>query len=44
MSLSRFIREHHREIIDRFEAFARTLGSITDDMSAVELRDHAEDF
>jgi hypothetical protein len=36
MSLSRFIRDHHHEIIDGFEAFARTLGPITADMSGVE--------
>lgn len=44
MSLSRFIRDHHHEIIDGFEAFARTLGPITADMSGVELRDHAEEL
>ena len=44
MSLSVFIRQHHREIIDRFEAFARTLGPVTADMSAAQLRDHAEEL
>ena len=44
MSLSEFIRHHHREIIDRFEAFARTLGPVTAHMSAVQLRDHAEEL
>ena len=44
MSLSEFIRHHHREIIDRFEEFARTLGPVTADMSAVQLRDHAEEL
>lgn len=44
MSLSDFVRDHHREIIEQFEAFARTLGPISADMTSHELRDHAEEL
>jgi signal transduction histidine kinase len=44
MSLSAFIRDHHEEIISEFAVFARTLMPPGVDMSAAELRDHAEEI
>jgi signal transduction histidine kinase len=44
MSLSAFIRTHHEEIIREFAAFAKTLMPSGVEMTAAELRDHAEDI
>jgi hypothetical protein len=44
MSLSAFIHGHHREIIDEFAAFARTLMPVDSHMTESELRDHAEEM
>jgi signal transduction histidine kinase len=44
MPLVDFIREHAREIIDQFEAFARTVAPTSMLMTAAELRDHAQEL
>ena len=44
MALSGFIREHGEEIIDAFEAFARTLMPAGVNMVPTELRDHAKEM
>lgn len=44
MALSDFIREHGGEIIDAFEAFARTLMPPGVNMVPTELRDHAKEM
>jgi len=44
MALSEFIRGHHHEIIGEFEEFARTLIPPGANMTAAELRDHAEEM
>lgn len=44
MALDGFIRDHHSEIIDEFETFARTLMPPGSNMTDVELRDHAEEM
>jgi signal transduction histidine kinase len=42
--LSDFVRTHHTEIIDQFEAFASTFESVASVMTSAELRDHAEEL
>jgi hypothetical protein len=44
MPLIDFIRTHDREIIDQFEAFARTLVPDTSPMTVAEFRDHAQEL
>ena len=44
MTLSDFIRQNHRDIIDQFAAFARTLMPSNTPMSEKDLRDHSEDL
>ena len=44
MALSDFIRSHHREIIQEFERFARTLIPPNAHMTPAELRDHAAEM
>ncbi len=44
MSLSRFIHDHHEEIIREFATFAGTLMPAGASMSDAELRDHAEEL
>ena len=44
MSLSRFIEDHHEEIIREFASFAGTLMPAGASMSEAELRDHAEEL
>jgi signal transduction histidine kinase len=44
MAMSGFIREHSNEIIDAFEAFARTLMPAGANMVSTELRDHAKEM
>jgi hypothetical protein len=39
-----FIRDHHEEITVAFAAFAKTLMPPGAEISAAELRDHAEDL
>ena len=44
MTLSDFIRQNHRSIIDEFAAFARTLMPSSSPMSDDDLRDHCEEL
>ena len=44
MTLSDFIRQNHRNIIDEFAAFAQTLMPANSPMSEQDLRDHCEDL
>jgi RsbT co-antagonist protein rsbRD N-terminal domain len=43
-SLSAFIQRNHRDIIEEFAAFARTLMAPSSTMSDQELRDHCEEL
>ena len=42
--LKDFLRTHHTEIIDQFEAFASTFDPVASVMTSAELRDHAEEL
>lgn len=42
MRLSRFIEGNIESILTEWERFARSLGAVTDNMSKIALRDHAE--
>jgi len=42
--LANFIRTHHVEIINQFEAFATTFEPVAALMTSVELRDHADEL
>lgn len=44
MTISRFITSHKEQILVEWEAFAATFGAVTDNMSAIELRDHASEI
>jgi signal transduction histidine kinase len=44
VSLRAFIHDHHEEIISEFAVFARTLIPRGTEMTAAELRDHAEEI
>lgn len=42
MNISQFIQGNMEQILVEWEAFAATFGSVTDNMSSKELRDHAQ--
>ena len=44
ISLSDFIRHHHRELIENFESFARTFSAVAAHMTSAELQDHCEEL
>ena len=44
MIFSAFIRDHQDEIIEEWETFARTLGSVANTLSDSELRDHCREM
>ena len=43
-SLSHFIRHHHRELIDKFESFARSFSVVAANMTTAELQDHSAEL
>jgi len=44
LSLSDFITHHHRELIEKFESFARSFSAVSVHMTAAELQDHSEEL
>jgi signal transduction histidine kinase len=41
-TFARFIEEHLDVVVEEFEAFARTIGEVTEHLSSRDLRDHAK--